>query len=146
MSSKRPPGKEKRPMQAVADRASHTRLGNKLTAPLGRRIKDAVGAVYKKTVVEVLLRRKNIVASTDGRHIPLALEHEKPLLDTRRGHSYISNSIRTSRYNLWDFFPKQLFFQFSRVGNFYFLCVGVPQMVCNHWAVTRPLISNANDL
>lgn len=115
-------------MQAVADRAGHTRLHNE-TAPVARRLKDVAAKIYKKAVVEVILRRKNIVASTDGRHVPLALEHETPLVDTRRGYSYISNSIRTSRYNVWDFFPKQLFFQFSRVGNFYFLCVGVPQMV-----------------
>ncbi|KAF4983246.1 hypothetical protein FZEAL_1284 [Fusarium zealandicum] len=100
-----------------------------LSAPLVRRVKDAAASVYQKTVVEQILRRKNITDSGNGRHIPLELEHETPLIDHRRGLSYVSNSIRTSRYTVWDFFPKQLFFQFSRVGNFYFLCVGVPQMV-----------------
>lgn len=100
-----------------------------LSASLARRVKDAAASLYQKTVVESILRRKHVAAATDGRHIPLQLEHDKPLIDTRRGLSYVSNSIRTSRYTIWDFLPKQLFFQFSRVGNFYFLCVGVPQMV-----------------
>ncbi|CAI4217136.1 unnamed protein product [Parascedosporium putredinis] len=52
-----------------------------------------------------------------------------PLTDDRRGRSYIDNSIRTARYTVIDFFPKQLIFQFSRIGNFYFLCVGVPQTI-----------------
>lgn len=99
------------------------------SAPLVNRIKGAAADLYQKTVVELILRRKHIVASTDGRHVPLQLEHESPLIDDRRGLPYVSNSIRTSRYTVWDFIPKQLFFQFSRVGNFYFLCVGVPQMV-----------------
>ncbi|KLP04549.1 hypothetical protein CEK26_000925 [Fusarium fujikuroi] len=99
------------------------------SAPLVNRIKDVAADVYQKTVVELILRRKHVTVSTDGRRIPLQLEHEAPLIDTRRGLAYVSNSIRTSRYTVWDFIPKQLFFQFSRVGNFYFLCVGIPQMI-----------------
>ncbi|KAM5525134.1 p-type ATPase [Fusarium oxysporum f. sp. phaseoli] len=99
------------------------------SAPLVNRIKDVAADVYQKTVVELILRRKHVTVSTDGRRIPLELEHETTLIDTRRGLAYVSNSIRTSRYTVWDFIPKQLFFQFSRVGNFYFLCVGIPQMV-----------------
>ncbi|KAJ2896195.1 hypothetical protein MKZ38_005763 [Zalerion maritima] len=63
------------------------------------------------------------------RHIPLRLHRESPLVDPQRGLPYIANTIRTSRYTVWDFLPKQFFFQFSRLGNFYFLCVGVPQTV-----------------
>ncbi|KAF5684042.1 ATPase [Fusarium denticulatum] len=99
------------------------------SAPLVNRIKDVAADVYQKTVVELILRRKNVTVSTEGRRIPLELEHETPLIDPRRGFPYVSNSIRTSRYTVWDFIPKQLFFQFSRVGNFYFLCVGIPQMI-----------------
>lgn len=85
--------------------------------------------LYQRTIVELLLRRKNIEVSKDGRRIPLAIEHDHPLIDAQRGHPYISNDIRTARYTPWDFLPKQFFFQFSRVGNFYFLCVGIPQTV-----------------
>jgi phospholipid-translocating ATPase len=76
-----------------------------------------------------MLRQKKLPPSKDGRHIPLRLDTGKPLHDERRGHSYIDNTIRTSRYTIYDFVPKQLLFQFSRVGNFYFLCVGVPQTI-----------------
>lgn len=85
--------------------------------------------IYQKTIVELLLRRRAIPFSNDGRRIPLRIQHDTPLIDGRRGLPYISNDIRTSRYTPWDFVPKQLFFQFSRVGNFYFLCVGIPQMI-----------------
>jgi phospholipid-translocating ATPase len=87
--------------------------------------------LYQKTIVEFLLRRQDIPVSSDGRRIPLSIQHDTPLIDTRRGQPYISNDIRTARYTPWDFLPKQLLFQFSRVGNFYFLCVGIPQTVRN---------------
>ncbi len=83
----------------------------------------------QKFFIETVLRRKHLPPSKDGRHIPLKPSHEKPLVDERRGHAYISNTIRTSRYTVYDFFPKQVFFQFSRLGNFYFLCVGIPQTI-----------------
>jgi phospholipid-translocating ATPase len=44
------------------------------------------------------------------------------LVDERRGQLYISNSIRSSRYTIYDFLPKQLFFQCTRLNNFYFIC------------------------
>ncbi|TWU74553.1 hypothetical protein ED733_006234 [Metarhizium rileyi] len=93
------------------------------------KLRDAVNKLYQSTVVELILRRKHVASSKDGRHIPLSIENSEPLVDTRRGLSYISNNVRTSRYTVWDFVPKQLLFQFTRVGNFYFLCVGVPQMI-----------------
>lgn len=102
------------------------------------KIKDAASTAYRKTVVEPLLRRKSIAPTDGGRRVPLSIEHAQPLVDTRRGQSYISNDIRTSRYTVWDFIPKQLFFQFSRVGNFYFLCVGIPQTVCSSLVCKKP--------
>lgn len=92
-------------------------------------LQHGVKSAYQKTFVGLIRRRKSIAHSEGGRHVPLSIEHPEPLIDMRRGHAYISNDIRTSRYTLWDFVPKQLFFQFTRIGNFYFLCVGIPQMV-----------------
>ncbi|KAF6816767.1 p-type ATPase [Colletotrichum plurivorum] len=84
----------------------------------------------KSIFFEVILGRKTLPPSKNGRHVPLRLGQDAPLTDERRGgHPYVSNAIRTSRYTVYDFIPKQLFFQFSRIGNFYFLCVGVPQTV-----------------
>ncbi|KAK3318802.1 hypothetical protein B0H66DRAFT_517154 [Apodospora peruviana] len=84
---------------------------------------------FQKHVVELVLRKTALPPSKDGRHIPLKPHHEQPLIDERRGHAYISNTIRTARYTVYDFLPKQIFFQFSRLANFYFLCVGVPQTI-----------------
>lgn len=108
--------------------------GQPRSSPLRRlRVKTWARQCYQKLIVELILRERPLPPSKDGRHIPLDLSlrsQETPqLIDERRGHAFISNAIRTSRYNVFNFFPKQLFFQFSRLGNFYFLCVGVPQTI-----------------
>ncbi|XP_053404518.1 phospholipid-transporting ATPase IF-like isoform X2 [Mercenaria mercenaria] len=41
---------------------------------------------------------------------------------------YPDNKIVSSRYTSWNFLPKNLFEQFRRVANFYFLCVGIVQL------------------
>ncbi|KAL2269001.1 hypothetical protein VTJ83DRAFT_3847 [Remersonia thermophila] len=91
---------------------------------------SAQGA-YKRFIIEGLLRQKPLPPSQDGRHIPLkpGLVRRKPLKDERTGHPYVSNFIRSSRYTLWNFLPKQLFFQFSKLANFYFLVIGILQMI-----------------
>ena len=38
---------------------------------------------------------------------------------------YATNVIHTSKYNLFTFFPKNLFEQFHRYANIYFLCIQV---------------------
>ena len=123
----------RRPSATAAGGYTYARIHDQAVAlkdELIRRIIAAITWVYQRTIVELILRRKNVQASKGGRQIPLTVHHDSPLIDTRHAQSYISNNIRTSRYTVWDFIPKQLFFQFSRVGNFYFLCVGIPQMVC----------------
>lgn len=112
-----------------AGTAPHAKIPELLNASWSH-VQDSAKSLYRRTVVELLLRRNHVQYSGAGRRVPLRTEHQEPLIDPRRGHSYISNDIRTSRYTVWDFIPKQLFFQFTRVGNFYFLCVGIPQMVC----------------
>ncbi|CAG7723622.1 unnamed protein product [Allacma fusca] len=47
----------------------------------------------------------------------------------RRNREFPNNQIKTSRYSLLNFIPKNLFEQFRRVANFYFLCMSVIQMV-----------------
>lgn len=96
---------------------------------LNQTVRSGVHKVYKRVFLELIFREKPLSPSKDGRHISLEPGREHPLTDDRRGRSYIDNSIRTARYTVIDFFPKQLIFQFSRIGNFYFLCVGVPQTI-----------------
>lgn len=119
---------EKRPKRGGGVVPSHSKA-SVLSRVSWSGLQHGVKTAYQKTFVELIRRRKSLVHSDSGRQIPLSIEHPEPLIDMRRGHEYISNDIRTSRYTLWDFVPKQLFFQFTRIGNFYFLCVGIPQMV-----------------
>lgn len=39
------------------------------------------------------------------------------------------NSIKTSKYNVFDFVPLNLIVQFSKLPNIYFLIIGVMQMI-----------------
>lgn len=65
----------------------------------------------------------------DGRRIPLQLGSDQLLVDNRTGQPYMSNRIRTSRYTVWNFLPRQLLYQFSRLANAYFLIIAILQMI-----------------
>lgn len=95
------------------------------------RIRTRSTTAYKRYIIEGLLRQKPLPPSKDGRHIPLrpGLARRTPIEDERAARPHISNFIRSSRYTVWDFLPKQLFFQFSKLANFYFLIIGVMQMI-----------------
>ncbi|KAI1435898.1 phospholipid-translocating P-type ATPase [Xylaria sp. CBS 124048] len=86
---------------------------------------------YRKWIIEGLLRRKPRPPSADGRRVPLnaGAVRTSPIIDERTGKPYESNSIRSSRYTVLSFLPKQLFFQFRRLGNFYFLIISILQQV-----------------
>lgn len=85
-------------------------------------------ALYRN-LSKAILRINEIPPSQDGRHVDLDATREKALTDERTGRVYIDNTIRSSRYTLWNFFPRQLFAQFSKLANFYFLCVSILQMI-----------------
>ncbi|KAH6691431.1 phospholipid-translocating P-type ATPase [Plectosphaerella plurivora] len=114
--------------------------------------KDALlkqaGRIYNKIVIETILRQKPLPPSPDGRHIPLATSRARGdlLTDVRSHKPYIGNSIRSSRYTVWDFIPKQLFFQFSKLGNAYFLSIAIMQMIpglstTGQWTTLAPLMA-----
>ncbi|KAI1425482.1 hypothetical protein F5Y12DRAFT_368240 [Xylaria sp. FL1777] len=91
---------------------------------------DHAAQWYRAFFLEAILRQKPLKPSKDGRHVPLQVGHDRQsLVDQRRGHPYISNAIRTSRYTVYDFVPKQLIFQFTRLSNAYFLAIGIPQTI-----------------
>lgn len=89
-----------------------------------RRIEDALEKARK-----FVLRIQDMPPSKDGRHIPLDPSRGKPLTDERTQKPHINNTIRSSKYNAWNFVPRQLFAQFSKLANFYFLCVSILQMI-----------------
>ncbi|MCJ1381255.1 hypothetical protein MMC17_004364 [Xylographa soralifera] len=67
--------------------------------------------------------------SGSGRRIVLDRARRALLHDPRTGHPYIDNSIRSSKYTLWTFLPRQIWYQFSKLANAYFLCVSILQMI-----------------
>ena len=92
--------------------------------PAWRHVNEVLARMKK-----IVLRTQEIPPSQDGRHISLDPSRETALVDERTGKIYIPNSIRSSRYNAWNFVPRQLFAQFSKLANFYFLCVSILQMI-----------------
>ncbi|KAI1452393.1 phospholipid-translocating P-type ATPase [Annulohypoxylon moriforme] len=97
----------------------------------GARFEQRFNDLYQKWIIEGLLRQKPLPPSRDGRHIPISAGTVRsvPLIDERSGGHYISNFIRSSRYTKWSFLPKQLYFQFSKLANFYFLIIAVLQLI-----------------
>lgn len=77
-----------------------------------QRIKDGYGRARK-----FILRISEIPPSKDGRQIDLDASRKKSLTDERTGKHYIGNTIRSSRYTAWNFLPRQLFAQFSKLAN-----------------------------
>lgn len=73
--------------------------------------------LYYKNVRNFLLRINEIPPSREGRKIPVDAERKTPLIDQKTGKEYINNTIRSRRYTIWSFFPKQLFAQFSKLAN-----------------------------
>ncbi|KAJ5923601.1 ATPase P-type K/Mg/Cd/Cu/Zn/Na/Ca/Na/H-transporter [Penicillium verhagenii] len=80
-------------------------------------------------VQHFILRIKEIPSTENGRHIDLNPALVETYLDERTGKPYIENWIRSSRYSFWSFFPRQLFAQFTKLANFYFLIVAILQMI-----------------
>lgn len=110
------------------------------------RARDNVAAAYESIVIQGILRRKPLPPTKDGRHILLDPSGQGPshILDERTEKPYISNFIRSSRYTVYDFIPKQLIFQFSKLGNFYFLVTGIIQTIpglstVGRWTTIAPL-------
>ncbi|CAB3997846.1 probable phospholipid-transporting ATPase IF isoform X2, partial [Paramuricea clavata] len=46
----------------------------------------------------------------------------------RQYHRFPDNAVVSSKYTSWNFVPKNLFEQFRRIANFYFLCISVVQL------------------
>ncbi|KAK1446463.1 P-type ATPase [Colletotrichum cuscutae] len=76
-----------------------------------------------------LLSRSRVPSPSTDRRIPIRLEQKSTLHDERRGKPYTSNSIKTSKYNVFDFLPRQLLYQFSRLANAYMLIISILQMI-----------------
>jgi magnesium-transporting ATPase (P-type) len=76
-----------------------------------------------------------MVPKTGNRIVPISSSRSTPLIQPETGKPFVSNAVTTARYSLWDFLPKQLYAQFSKIANVYFLFVASLQMVPG-WSTT----------
>lgn len=89
-----------------------------------KKIRDAAEQARK-----FVLRIKDVPPSKDGRHILVDAARAERLIDERTNEPYTSNWIRSTRYSAWNFVPRQLVAQFSKLANFYFLVISILQMI-----------------
>ncbi|KAF2126357.1 phospholipid-translocating P-type ATPase [Dothidotthia symphoricarpi CBS 119687] len=100
------------------------RKGPSKTADLKKKTRDLAEQARK-----FIFRVKDVPPSKDGRHIYLEPARTMPLIDERTTQPYTSNWIRSTRYSAWNFVPRQLVAQFSKLANFYFLVISILQMI-----------------
>jgi phospholipid-translocating ATPase len=119
-------GKDKKTFRTVSlpNYASWAQKANR-----GSRLKRTWRRLYQGTYLETLFSKKQLPPSKDGRHIDLDASRQAPVIDERTGREHIGNTIRSSRYTLWDFVPRQLFFQFSKLANMYFMLISILQLI-----------------
>ncbi|BFZ54053.1 drs2 neo1 protein [Savitreella phatthalungensis] len=76
-----------------------------------------------------VLHRRDYSPDPEGREIIINAELDAPQLERTSKRPYVDNQINTARYTVYDFLPRQLAFQFSKVANIYFLSVSILQMI-----------------
>lgn len=94
---------------------------------------------------DLVLNRTTQLSSENGRIIPVCLDknsatfqqhsRSNALVDERTERPYCDNVITSSRYSIYSFFPRQLYAQFSKLANAYFLVVAILQMIPS-WSTT----------
>lgn len=71
-----------------------------------------------KSTRDFILRVKKPPASKGGRVISVAVLTDRPLLiDNRTNKPYVNNLITSSIYTVYNFLPRQLVAQFSKLAN-----------------------------
>ncbi len=75
------------------------------------------------------LRAAKTPQVNDGRRIDLGALRREASTNGRTTKLFANNTIRSSRYTPLNFLPRQLIAQFSKLGNFYFLCVSIVQLI-----------------
>ncbi|CAG8731046.1 2333_t:CDS:2, partial [Acaulospora morrowiae] len=87
--------------------------------------RDSIRLVAKRLSIMV----NGLKEDEANRSILISPERKDPLIDARTNSPYVKNSITTSRYTFWNFLPKQIWYQFSKIANFYFLFVAALQAI-----------------
>lgn len=116
---------------------------------LRRSSRRTPGAILRQWK-DLILGTTGLGSSESGRVIPLTLSKERAnaifhdeyysptgngYIDERTSETYCSNTITSSKYTVYTFFPKQLKAQFSKLANCYFMVVAIMQMIPG-WSTT----------
>ena len=92
---------------------------NKDGQPLVGRNNHSVGTSTKRPLSMQSFRNREPVTN---RHIKFNATQDSQL-------TKLSNSISTTKYNIFSFFPKYLYEQFRKYWNVYFLMIGMMQQI-----------------
>ncbi|KAL8940183.1 MAG: hypothetical protein Q9211_002401 [Gyalolechia sp. 1 TL-2023] len=122
-------GIQPRPLKSSTGRSSLPHYETWLKSRVTRSsLYSSLRSTYKKAH-KAILRIQELPPTKDGRHIPIDTDRRKGLVDERTNREYVDNTIRSCKYTAWNFLPRQLYAQFSKLANFYFLCVSILQMI-----------------
>ncbi|KEF53499.1 phospholipid-translocating ATPase [Exophiala aquamarina CBS 119918] len=91
-------------------------------------LKQRLSMTYRD-LRDKILRSNALPHSIDGRHVKVNVRKDDGPIDERTSKPYIDNLIISCRYTPWNFVPRQLVAQFSKLANFYFLVVSILQMI-----------------
>ncbi|KAI5293584.1 hypothetical protein KEM52_005402 [Ascosphaera acerosa] len=127
----RPSSSHSGPLKVARTQSNSVRLGqvNWIRQRADRFDVQSRVEAFRQGVRRHVFRIKPIPPTKDGRHICLDVHRSEPLIDERTNQHYCDNHIRSSRYSLWSFFPKQFIAQFTKLANAYFLLVSILQMI-----------------
>jgi phospholipid-translocating ATPase len=112
--------------KVMLTKVRHTSTNEKLARNLGLARIWGFGQGLFTRARKTVLRIPDISPSADGRHIFI---NETNAVDERTQSPYVHNSIRSSRYSLVSFFPRQFIAQFSKLANAYFLAISIMQLI-----------------
>ncbi|CAG8621678.1 26876_t:CDS:2 [Dentiscutata erythropus] len=105
-------------------------MSSRIKSSIANRV-NAINANVK-TLLDLIRSRKQKALS---RQFLINPDRKEPVLDILTNTPYTSNSITTSRYTFYNFLPKQLYAQFSKGANLYFLFMAALQIVPD-WSPT----------
>ncbi|CAG8600931.1 28733_t:CDS:2 [Gigaspora margarita] len=104
----------------------NTRIKNSITNRM-----NAIISIVKNLLNFIRSHKQKI----SNRQFLIDPDRKEPILDTLTNTLYPSNSITSSRYTFYNFLPKQLYAQFSKGANLYFLFMALLQMIPD-WSPT----------
>ena len=76
---------------------------------------------FETSILGTPPKKKSKGFSCMKKHVPWELMNDRELKSKEFYDEYPNNSISTSKYNAFNFLPKNLFYQFSKFANVYFV-------------------------